>query len=466
MLRVFRHYISLRLIGVITIDTAILVGSIYIALLLRLQGYPSYHDSIPYIFPKAVIFALICQFVLYLVEMYDIEKEFIYYNAIIKILISLVSALLLLGVVYYIIPSLQIGMGIIIIAFISSYILLVLWRTFFNKAFRFGRLNENVLIMGTGKSADVVIELLSNGYNPGYHLVGLVDDSNKNGKGSKEVNGIKILGESKDLFSIAMKTVVKKIIVSVDDRRGSLPMGEALECKLRGIDVVDMPTFYEQLTGKIFIKDLRPSWLIFSDGFKNNAFTKALKRGMDIIFSFVGLIILSPLMLLIAIMIKIDSKGSVLFKQKRVGESNKEFVLLKFRSMIYNAENKSRPVWASKDDSRVTRIGRYLRNARMDEIPQLINVLKGEMSFVGPRPEHKFFVSDFQETIPFYIQRHTVKPGITGWAQVKYSYGSSVEDTIEKLQYDLYYIKNISIFLDGLIFLQTVRVVLFGRGAR
>lgn len=276
---------------------------------------------------------------------------------------------------------------------------------------------------------------------------------------------LKILGSMKDLEEITKRYRPDVLVVALSERRGAFPIKEILDCKLQGIRVEDWPTFYEKLTGKIFIENLRPSWLIFSDGFTRNSLTRMVKRMADVLVASFGLLFALPLMLLIAICIKLDSSGPVLFRQERVGEKGKIFILYKFRTMIVDAEKESGPVWSQTLDPRTTRVGRFLRRIGMDELPQLFNVLKGDMSFVGPRPERPHFVQDLQEKIPYYAQRLVVKPGITGWAQVRYGYGSSLEDAIEKLQYDLYYIKNMSLFLDLLIILSTIHKVLFAQVA-
>lgn len=276
---------------------------------------------------------------------------------------------------------------------------------------------------------------------------------------------LKILGSMKDLEKITKKYRPDVLVVALSERRGAFPIKEILDCKLQGIRVEDWPTFYEKLTGKIFIENLRPSWLIFSDGFTRNSLTRMVKRMVDVLVATFGLLFALPLMLLIALCIKLDSSGPILFRQERVGEKGKIFTLYKFRTMIVDAEKETGPIWSQTLDPRTTRVGRFLRRIGMDELPQLFNVLKGDMSFVGPRPERPHFVQDLQEKIPYYAQRLVVKPGITGWAQVCYGYGSSIEDTIEKLQYDLYYIKNMSLFLDLLIILSTIHKVLFAQVA-
>jgi len=253
--------------------------------------------------------------------------------------------------------------------------------------------------------------------------------------------------------------------VSMSDRRGRMPIRELLQAKMSGVRVEDAATMYERLTGKILIDDIKPSWLIFSDGFRASRATRAIKRVVDLALAAAGIALASPLILLTALGVRLESAGPVLYRQERVGENGRIFTLFKFRSMRADAE-KGTPVWAKENDDRVTRVGRFIRLTRLDELPQLWNVLRGDMSFVGPRPERPFFVEQLAAVIPFYMERHAVKPGVTGWAQVKYRYGSSVQDAMEKLRYDLYYIKHLSIIFDLTIVMDTVKVIILGKGAK
>jgi sugar transferase (PEP-CTERM system associated) len=275
-----------------------------------------------------------------------------------------------------------------------------------------------------------------------------------------------ILGNGDGLLRTAKRERIHKLVVSLSERRGVFPLRDVLDCKLSGIDVIDAPSFYEQLAGKVLIENIRPSWFIFSDGFRITSARKFIKRIVDLAVAGLVLLITLPLFPLIALAIKLDSPGRILYKQLRVGYGERNFMLYKFRTMCHDAEQKTGAVWSQKDDPRITRLGKFLRVTRLDELPQLYNVLIGNMSFVGPRPERPEFVAELKEIISYYSERHSVKPGLTGWAQIKYSYGASVEDSIEKLRYDLYYIKNLGLFLDCLILLETIKVVLFRRGGR
>lgn len=281
---------------------------------------------------------------------------------------------------------------------------------------------------------------------------------------AKESNP-EIIGDYSEIPSIAKPGDVDRIVVALDERRGKFPLDQLLLCRLKGIKVDDGVAFSEYLAGKLWVENLHPSSLIFSDGFKRSAILRKIKRCLDVLVSVVGLILFCPVSLIIALLIKIDSEGPVFYQQERVGEDGEIFSLLKFRSMRVDAEENG-PVWAGVNDRRITRVGRVIRKLRLDEIPQMINVLKGEMSFVGPRPERSFFVEQLRKEVPFYSQRHAIKPGVTGWAQTCYPYGASKEDALEKLKYDLYYIKHMSLIFDLMIIFKTAKIVLLGRGAR
>jgi sugar transferase (PEP-CTERM system associated) len=282
-----------------------------------------------------------------------------------------------------------------------------------------------------------------------------------------EVPEERVVGSTPDgLFETAKRLKVNKVVVSLTERRGVFPLQEILNCKLSGVQVLDAPTFYEQMTGKLLLENITPSWFIFSEGFRVTTFRRVVKRMMDVLCSLFGIVLVLPLLPLLALAIRLDSRGPVFFRQVRVGEGDKDFLVFKFRTMRQDAEQQTGAVWSGEDDPRITRVGSFLRKTRLDEIPQLFNVLKGDMSFVGPRPERPEFVAMLKEVIPYYSERHFVKPGITGWAQVSYPYGSSVEDAIEKLRYDLFYIKHLCAMFDIFIILKTIHVVLFGKGGR
>ena len=316
---------------------------------------------------------------------------------------------------------------------------------------------RRVLILGTGELARQLGELLASP-SSSYTLAGYLE-CGEEGVVSRE----QVIEKEGDLLATAQQVRVGIVVVALAERRGVLPLQEMMRCKLNGLEVVDAPTFYEIVQGKLMLEHMTPSWIIFSTGFRRTALIDVYKRCVDLVLSVIGLLLTAPFFPLVALAIKLDSPGPLFFKQVRVGNGEKPFMLYKFRSMRQDAERNG-AVWAVKNDARVTAVGRFLRNSRIDEIPQLYNVLKGDMSFIGPRPERPEFVEGLKKDIYYYSKRHTIKPGLTGWAQVRYPYGATVEDAIEKLRYDLYYIKNLSFFLDTQIIFETVKVVLFGRG--
>lgn len=281
-----------------------------------------------------------------------------------------------------------------------------------------------------------------------------------------KLESIEVLGSYSDLPKVVSEHRVDRIIIALDDRRGRLPVEDLVSCKFKGVSIDDSLAIQEELTGKIITHGLYPSWLIFSEGFNQSRLLLMTKRFMDVVLSLFLLAVSIPVCLITILAVKLDSPGPIFFVQRRVGEKEKAFHMIKFRSMHHEAESLTGPAWAVPDDERITRIGGFIRRFRIDEIPQLYNILKGDMSFVGPRPERPHFVKKLKEIIPFYAERFAVKPGLTGWAQVNYSYGASIEDAIEKLEYDLYYIKHMSVFLDLLVVLRTAKVVLLRIGSR
>jgi len=414
---------------------------------------------------KAVIITAVCQMCLSYNDLYILKNGRYFQHLAPRLIQSMIAAALILTVLYYFSPELTIGRGVFLISLSLCPLLLFSWRYVYRWMIDKRLLNnERILIVGSGPLAiEIGTEILSMN-SLGYHIVGFIDKD-------PAMVGVKILNPSiigayVQLPEIAQEERINRIIVALPEQRGSLPIDALLRCKLSGIRSDEGISFFEQMTGKIHLENLKPSWLIFSDGFKIQKSKKIIKRSMDIFFSVTGLILAVPLFLVISLLIRLDSSGPVFYRQERIGENGKKFSLLKFRSMEADAEADLVPVWAQEGDTRVTRIGKFLRRTRMDELPQLFNVLRGEMSFVGPRPERPWFVEQLEKEIPYYRLRFSIKPGITGWAQIKYQYGSSVKDAIEKLQYELYYIKNLSFSLDLAILFSTIKVVLSGKGAR
>jgi len=384
---------------------------------------------------------------------------------IIKLLQASSVGSIILFSIYFIFPELKTGRGISLLNILILPPLFLTWRTLLSKWMRVNLPNSRVLIIGSGELAKKIgSEIFNNCNEHGLKLVGFIDDDPA--KFGQSIVNPGIVGGYGDITRIVNSEKISSIIVALHDRRAKLPMSALLGCKLKGVSIEEGETFNERMTGKIPLDHLKPSWMVFSDGFKSLRSRKVVKRIFDICLSFCGLIFASPILLITSLFIKLESKGPILYKQQRVGENGKEFNIYKFRSMKQDAETSTGPVWAKTDDDRTTRIGKIIRKLRIDELPQLINVIKGNMSFVGPRPERPHFVNKLKEVIPYYEMRTVVKPGITGWAQIKYPYGATFQDALEKLQYDIYYIKNMSPLLDIMIFFWTIKVVLTGKGAR
>lgn len=417
-----------------------------------------------------VIFINVVLFSSHLMEAYDLSKNVKKREILVNILFSTVTSFSLLSVVYYLDPDVMLGRGVLAISLCFFALLQFCWHALYLVGDNHPRFSQRVLILGTGALAAQIGKLITT-KKRNFVLAGYASclDASQTG-GSEavapEVPPDEILGNCDELRDITRRAQAEMIIVALTERRGVFPLRDVLTCKLNGIQIMDAPSFYEIAQNKLMLESITPSWFIFSDGFQTTTVFSVCKRAIDIILSSVGLLMTLPFFPLIALAIKLDSPGPVFFKQERVGNWEKGFMLFKFRTMRQDAEKGTGAVWAEKNDPRITKLGRFFRGSRIDEIPQLFNVLKGDMSFVGPRPERQEFVEKLKLVIPYYSKRHFIKPGLTGWAQVRYSYGSSVDDAVEKLRYDLYYIKNIGPFLDTLIFFETIKVVLFGFGGR
>jgi sugar transferase (PEP-CTERM system associated) len=463
MIRLLNRYIPMKNLLLFCTEHLLLLGIGYLSVALRFEFNFNTISRYPTLFGKVFFIALIFQLCLTYNRLYSVLVPPVGL-LLAKLLQSFAVAWGILFVIYFMLPDLEIGRGIFLFYVTLSPLMLALLRLGLADLLRREELREKVLIIGSGHLAKLVGRYLLSHHDPGFQVIGFIDQ-NPVRIGAPVINP-KVIGIVEQIPDIVQANNVKKVIVALHDRRGKLPLEPLLACKVRGIEVLDGLSFYERLTGKIVLEGLNPGWLIFSDGFSRQRLTLLVKRTIDISCAVVGLVLAAPLLLVLALLIKLDSSGPVLYRQLRTGERQRPFVLLKLRSMHEGAETSGSPVWASTDDPRTTRIGRIMRKLRLDELPQMINVLWGEMSFVGPRPERPEFVNELAKTVPYYNLRHTVKPGITGWAQVRYRYGSSVEDVVEKMHYDLYYIKNLSLGLDLLILFETVKTMLVGQGAR
>lgn len=346
-----------------------------------------------------------------------------------------------------------------------SFTAICLWRFGLHWYFYKWNFGERVLVFGSGPKGQAIAQMIVDHPFSGFEVVGLIRADTDLPPAPPVPGCRRVLGDASEVAAIARANRVARVVVALEERRGTFPIESLLACRMEGILVEEKEAMYERIAGKIAVESLRPSYLIFGRGFTRNRMALAGKRVLDVTVSAIGIALAAPLCVLTAILIKLDSPGPIFFGQERVGQDGETFTMLKFRTMRPDAEAAG-PQWAQQNDNRITRIGKFLRMTRIDEIPQMLNVLRGQMSFVGPRPERPVFVEQLQQQIPYYQLRHTVKPGLTGWAQVNYPYGASVEDAAEKLRYDLYYIKYISPLFDLNIILRTVGVILFSKGAR
>lgn len=385
------------------------------------------------------------------------------FGVLLRLVVSYFLGVVILAFIFYSFPAFFLGRGVLILAVIFSGTAIVILRIIFFKADP-NIFKRRVLILGTGKRASTISELRRKSDQFGFCVLGYVHL-----RGSNDVvNQDKILKLKMPLKNYCLTHEVDEIVIAIDDRRKGFPVKDLLDCKMSGIEILDLASFFERETGKIRLDQIHPSWLMLSEGFNKSGFQAIAKRIFDLVSGMILLIVTWPLMLFTVAAIKLEDglRAPVLFSQIRIGEEGRPYKIFKFRSMRVDAEKNGKAQWAVEGDSRITRVGNFIRKTRFDELPQIFNVVKGNMSFVGPRPERPEFVVMLSEKIEYFEERHRVKPGITGWAQIRYPYGASDKDALEKLQYDLYYVKNQSLFLDFLILLQTVEVILFGKGSR
>jgi sugar transferase (PEP-CTERM system associated) len=452
------RYLALRKLGAVFAETLLLVLCVLAACYLRLQELPFQNQ----ILLKALLIAVIFQLSLHLNDIYGFRGKRSFKEYILRLGQSLLVAVAILCFLFYALPILTVGRGVFAYSIMLSAVFLVAWHTLLRIYFISRAPHTNLLVLGTSAlSREAVREILRHP-ELGIKVVGFVDDDPAL-VGVSIVNP-KVIGLYNDLPQLVAGHKVDRIIVGLKDRRGKLPIKELLDFKTRGVAVEEATTFYERIAGKIPIENLKPSWMVFNNGFNVSKRMLFQKRILSLVISAILLVIFSPIILLLMALIKLDSKGPVFYRQERVGQDGRTFFLVKFRSMREDAEKGTGPVWAQKGDDRITRMGRLMRATRLDELPQFYNVFRGDMSLVGPRPERPHFVRQLSEEIPYYPLRHVIKPGITGWAQINYGYANSLEHTIEKLQYDLFYIKNMSWVLDTLIMLETIKTVLVRKG--
>ncbi len=456
--------ISPRTIWILLADAAIIYGGIIVAMYLRLgfsdPGYELYERNGWF---KIAFAVLVCLLVFYFYDLY----EYTVMNNRRELMLRLVQASgiawVLLALIFYFVPPLLIGRGISVISVFVVLVLLLLWRVLIHLLTGHPGIGEKILVIGTGAAAKDTAEAVWERRDAGYRIIGFITENGN--KPSAGITQEQVLGTASDIERIIKTERVDRIVMAVRERRGTFPTDTLLRMSLSGeVSIEECTSFFERVTGKVHIEMLRPSWLIFAGRGRETRLTAAFREVTHRSLAFTGLILSLPIALITAVLIKLDSKGPVFYRQERVGKNGRSFKVIKFRSMKTDAEKDGVPIWATSEDDRVTRVGRVIRLIRVDEIPQFWNIIKGEMSFVGPRPERPHFVEQLAREITFYEHRHLVAPGLTGWAQIKYPYGASVEDARQKLQYDLYYIKNQSLALDLVILFETIKTVLFGRG--
>jgi sugar transferase (PEP-CTERM system associated) len=413
---------------------------------------------------KAALVTFFCLAAFYLFDLYDFVVMHDRRELVLRLIQALGLAWVALALSFYAYPPLMLGRSISLIALPLALSLMVGWRVSIHWFLGHPDFGQRILIVGSGKLAVELAREVLNRPDAGYRIVGFVGtDSELLGK---SLINPRVIGLTEQLGDIVKREGIDRIVVAMGERRGQLPTDKLLQLSLSGeVSIEEGASFYERITGRVSLNMIRPSWLIFTGRGRQTKLSTVTRTAAHRFVALIGLVVSLPLVIVAAILVKIDSRGPVFYKQERVGKNGRTFVLTKFRSMRVDAE-KEGPVWASKDDDRTTRVGRVLRKTRVDEIPQFWNILKGEMNFVGPRPERPHFVAQLADEIAYYEQRHLIEPGLTGWAQIKYPYGASIEDARQKLQYDLFYIKNQSLTLDAIIMFETIKIILFGRGAQ
>ncbi len=461
--RIKAPYLFLALLDAIFLYISVYVGA-YARFYTEVDPLAAAAESVGNLVPRAIIHATVVVITLLSMGLYQAQRREYFFNKLSRITVGFIFAFIAFGIVFYVFPNLYMGRGVFLIASSISFIVLVLLHFIFSKTVNIEALKKNVLILGAGEKSTWVTTLRRKSDRSGINIVGYFPVNDEPIKIDKSL----LVKNGKSLQEVIKINDVDEVVVALSDRRENLPMADLVNIRLAGITVVDLVTFLERQLGKIYINLTNPDWIVFSEGFKQGNLRLFTKRLFDLFASSLLLIIASPVFIIAIVFIWIDclGKDSIFYHQNRVGLNNKTFNLMKFRTMQSNAEKEGEAVWASENDPRVTVIGKFLRKYRIDELPQIYNVFRGDMSLVGPRPERPEFVEQLSKSIPLYGERHRVKPGLAGWAQMKYPYGSSERDALEKLYFDLYYVKHHSLIFDMVILLQTAEVVLWGKGSR
>ncbi len=460
MLRIFSHYFPTHTLFQIVFDAIILFVGVMAAVVLQPEvGVAAWRT----VLPSALFFAVAMVVLNGVTGFYRPVSGQRFKDVVARILVGVLVSIPVAYAVFSVLPWGEFASEAVEVSVVLVLGLILAMRGFSNRGRMSAVLTRRVLVLGTGTEAESVDRALHDPALRGLQIVGFMP------LGSEEEMSVSAdqVFSGRKLLDIIDAENVNEIIVAVRERRGGvLPLRELLDCKMRGVKVYDLSSFFERTRGQVRVDSLRASWLIYGDGFRQGVMRTVVKRFFDLFASFVLLVLAVPVMLLTALLILLEDRGPIFYRQVRVGRNGRQFKVIKFRSMRTDAEKDGKPQWATANDDRTTRIGRLIRKLRIDELPQLFNVFFGDMSLVGPRPERPYFVDQLTAEIPFYAVRHCVKPGVTGWAQVRYQYGASVDDAVQKLQYDLYYVKNHTLLLDIVVLAETVRVVLTGEGAQ
>lgn len=469
MVRIFNQYVSPKSLLLIFTEGGLIALALACALRLRFWNNPDEMQALvhfPDIAIQGLVIILIVQLCFYYSDLYNLTALRGRSEQLICLGQSLGSACLVLGALYSIFPGLLIGRGTFVISVFLVATFVTINRVVLDRAWQLAAPKQNLLILGTQEMALNVARELTARADLNVNLVGFIEAKPGDSGPAKTLFQHPVVGVADDLERLVLDHRVGRIIVAMEDRRGKMPVRELVRLRVQGVRVEDAHSTMSALTGRIWLESIHPSWFVFSEGFRRSRLNLAVKRALDLSFGIVGMVISLPVMALVAMAVKLDSKGPAIFRQERVGLGGKTFRVLKFRSMRVDAEELNGAQWATQDDPRATRVGRFIRKFRLDELPQFLNVIRGEMSFVGPRPERPVFVDQLRKEISYYDERHSVRPGVTGWAQVQYPYGATVEDAYRKLEYDLFYLKNMSVFFDCVVVLKTIRIVFTGHGGR
>jgi sugar transferase (PEP-CTERM system associated) len=464
MVRIFNQYVSPKCILLIGLEDALFVLAMLFGVKVRFWHDPEsfrLYTQMPDFAWQTLLFVVVFQASFYYGDLYNWTALRRRGAQWISLAQCLGAGSVVLGLIYLALPDLFMGRGVFFVSILLIVVFVAGDRVLLDTLWRLAAPLQHTLILGGGELAATVAREIARRDDLNIDFIGFVAC----GSGDTAIPGGPLLGDAAQLEEIVGRHGASKIVVAMEDRRGALPVRDLVRLRVQGVAVEDAQTTIAALTGRVWLTTVRPSWFVFSEGFHRSRWTSVAKRITDIAFSLIGLILSAPILATVAIAIALDSRGPLIYRQTRVGKGGRQFQVLKFRSMRPNAETAG-AVWATERDPRITRVGRIIRKLRLDELPQFINVLRGDMSFVGPRPERPCFVEELRREISYYDERHSVRPGITGWAQVQYPYGASIEDAFRKLEYDLFYLKHMSVLFDCAIVFDTLRVVLTGRGAR